>query len=103
MYVPADVTGIDLDFLKSAEDKSDALLAFEKALAMEQHVYQALLKLHKVAEEAGDAQFTDYIESEYLEEQIDAIAMLSSKCTQLQRIGNNGHGVWHFDKDFKSE
>ena len=40
---------------------------------MEQVVYKSLLNVHKIGEENNDPQFTDFIEGEFLEEQINAI------------------------------
>lgn len=93
-------TKYDIDFdliIKDTESKSDVLCAFEKALEMEQHVYEELLKLHKVAEENNDPQFSDYIEGDYLEEQITAIDELNVIISKLKLIGNDGHGLWNFD------
>ena len=47
-------------------------------------------------------QFTDFLEGEYLEEQVTAINELTKYASQLERIGNNGHGIWNFDKEFSS-
>ena len=85
------------------DDKSDVLQAFEKALEMEQVVYQSLLNVHQQGDTDNDPQFTDFIEGEYLEEQIDAINELSKYIAQLRRIGKDGHGIWNFDREFKSE
>ena len=91
-----------LDFLNSDNNKSDLLLSFEKAIDMEQIVYKSLLNLHKCADENNDPQFTDFLEGEYLEEQVNAINELTKYASQLERIGNNGHGIWNFDKEFSS-
>ena len=56
---------------------------------------------HEVGDEENDPQFTDFIEGEFLEEQITAINQLSKYIAQLRRIGKNGHGIWNFDKNFK--
>lgn len=99
-----ELTGIDaanLDFLKDS-DKSDVLLAFEKTLEMEQIVYKSLVQLHEVAEAEYDAQFADFVEGKYLEEQVEALNEISKYISQLERIGNDGHGVWNFDREFKN-
>ena len=41
----------------------------------------------------------DFIEGEYLQEQVDAIKELGGYITQLERVGQ-GHGEFHFDKTF---
>ena len=68
-------------------------------LQLEKKVNESLINLHKVAEEAGDAQFSDFIEGEFLNEQVEAISDISKKISQLEMIGDDGHGVWHFVQD----
>ena len=94
-----DIKNCNLDFLRN-KDKNDALLSFEKALEMEQIVYKSLLNVHDVADKHNDPQFADFIESEYLDEQVSALNEISKYVTQLKRIGENGHGVWNFDNKF---
>ena len=79
----------------------DVLEGFNKALEMEQKVYLKLLEVHKVGEEENDPQFCDFIEGEFLSEQIEAINQLGVYISQIKRIGLNGHGLWDFDKNFK--
>ena len=94
-----DIKNCNLDFLNN-KDKNDALLSFEKALEMEQIVYKSLLNVHDVADKQNDPQFSDFIEGEYLEEQVSALNEISKYVTQLKRIGENGHGIWNFDNKF---
>ena len=42
----------------------------QSALELEKHVNQALLDLHKIADSHGDAQMCDFIEANYLTEQV---------------------------------
>ena len=91
---------IDNNFIKEDSHKSDVLQSFELALKMEQKVYKSLLDLHKISEESNDPQFSDFIESNYLEEQIDSLNQIAKYIAQLKRIGNDGHGIWNFDKEF---
>ena len=70
--------------------------AMEAALALERHVNQSLLDLHKVADAHGDAQMMDFIEGEYLKEQVEAIKELGDHCTNLKRVGA-GLGEYQFD------
>ena len=80
---------------------NDVLTAFEKALEMEQIVYKKLLEVHRVGDEENDPQFCDYIEGEFLSEQIDSINELSVYIAKIKRIGIcNGHGIWEFDRTF---
>ena len=95
------IANVDLDYLKN-NSNNDVLASFEKALEMEQIVYKSLLQVHKTAEEQNDPQFSDFIESEYLEEQVEALNEIAKYVSQLQRIDNDGHGLWNFDREFKS-
>jgi ferritin heavy chain len=92
---------VDLHYLENKE-KNDVRLSFEKALEMEILVYNSLLNVHSVAEGCEDPQFTDFIEGEYLDEQVRAIDELKRIISQLNRIGNDGHGVWNFENQFVS-
>merc|ERR1712219_15346 len=61
------------DIAKAKTDEwSSALNAIEASLDLEKKVHEALLDLHKVADSHGDAQLTDFIEGEYLKEQVEA-------------------------------
>ena len=85
------------------EDSNINLLnAFEIALKLEQDVYNSLLSLHKIADSANDPQFADFLEGEYLEEQIDAMNELRVYISKLKLIGDNGHGQWNFDREFEN-
>ncbi|KAK3032854.1 hypothetical protein RJ639_037031 [Escallonia herrerae] len=78
-------------------EKGDALYAMELALSLEKLTNEKLLNLHKIADENSDPQMQDFIESEFLAEQVEAIKKISHYVTQLRRVGK-GHGVWHFDQ-----
>ncbi|KAL3654888.1 hypothetical protein CASFOL_000674 [Castilleja foliolosa] len=77
--------------------KGDALYAMELTLALEKLTNDKLLNLHSVADKNNDPQLADFIESEFLEEQVQAIKQISEYVAQLRRVGK-GHGVWHFDQ-----
>jgi len=95
------VSNLSLKFLNVSKKKkhTDVLNAFKHALDMEQKVYRSLLQVHKVGSECDDAQFCDFIEGEYLEEQVESINELSKYISQLELIGDNGHGVWNFSQE----
>ena len=78
---------------------SDPLDAAEDALDLEKSVNQSLLDLHKVADGAGDAQMTDFLEGEYLKEQVEAAKELSDLITKIKRVGATGTGIYLLDKD----
>ncbi|PKA51882.1 Ferritin-3, chloroplastic [Apostasia shenzhenica] len=78
-------------------EKGDALYAMELSLSLERLTNEKLLNLHNVAACCKDPQMADFIESEFLEEQVEAIKKISEYVAQLRRVGK-GHGVWHFDQ-----
>ncbi|XP_047181865.1 ferritin-2, chloroplastic [Vigna umbellata] len=78
-------------------DKGDALHAMELALSLEKLTNEKLLQLHSVATKNGDVQLADFVESEFLAEQVESIKRISEYVAQLRRVGK-GHGVWHFDQ-----
>jgi ferritin heavy chain len=71
--------------------------ALETALALEKNVNQSLLDVHAVAGSHNDANLCDFLESEYLAEQVDAIKDMGDKITQLKRAGP-GLGEYLFDQ-----
>jgi ferritin heavy chain len=58
-------------------EKGDALYAMELALALEKLVNEKLHNLHSVATRCNDPQLTDFVESEFLQEQVEAIKKIS--------------------------
>ncbi|XWS43885.1 hypothetical protein CRYUN_Cryun16bG0142900 [Craigia yunnanensis] len=78
-------------------EKGDALYAMELALSLEKLTNVKLLSLHNVAEKNNDAQMAEFIEREFLSEQVEAIKKISEYVAQLRMVGK-GHGVWHFDQ-----
>merc|ERR1712217_209672 len=77
---------------------TSALEAVEDALALEKEVNEKLLKLHAVADGACDPQMTDFLEGEFLKEQVDANRELADLITQIKRVGD-GLGVYLIDKE----
>ncbi|KAL3717009.1 hypothetical protein ACJRO7_008568 [Eucalyptus globulus] len=78
-------------------EKGDALYSMELALSLEKITNEKLLALHRVAEKNNDPQLADFIESDFLYEQVEAIKKIADFVTQLRMVGK-GHGVWHFDQ-----
>ena len=88
------------DIMKPAKDEwGSGLDAMQAALELEKTVNQALLDLHKIADKHGDFQMADFIEGNYLHEQVEAIKDLGGYITNLKRVGP-GHGEYHFDIPF---
>lgn len=69
------------------------------ALTLERKVNHALLDLHTVADKHHDFQMSDFIEGNFLHEQVDAIKELTGHITNLKRVGVTGHGEYHFDRE----
>ena len=72
----------------------DILEAFTIALEMEKEINQHLLDLHKTAE--NDPQFCDYLEGEFLKEQVEAISELSKIISVLERFNGDQHAIWNY-------
>lgn len=65
--------------------------------------FQSLLELHGIASSHSDANLCDFLETEFLQEQVDAIKEIADHVTNLKRVGE-GLGVYMFDKELsKSE
>eukprot|EP00127_Corallochytrium_limacisporum_P007487 Clim_evm9s253 gene=Clim_evmTU9s253 len=73
--------------------------AVEAALNLEKSVNESLLKVHKLASDFDDANLTDFLEGNYLHEQVEAQKQLSDYLTQLRRVGNDGMGLYLWDRD----
>jgi len=86
------------DIKKPERDEwGTGLEAMQAALALEKQVNQCLLDLHAVAGSHNDAQMCDFIEANYLTEQVEAIKQLADYVTNLKRCGQ-GLGEYLFDK-----
>jgi len=62
---------------------------------------QSFLELHKVAAKHEDPQLTDYIEGEYLKEQVKSIKEIADLITKLKRAGDTV-GLHIIDKELHS-
>lgn len=62
--------------------------------------FQSLLDIHGIGTSKEDANLCDFLESEYLQEQVDAIKELGDHVTNLKRVGE-GLGVYLYDKELK--
>merc|ERR1719216_689235 len=87
------------DIKKPDRDEwGSGLEAMQVALQLEKSVNQSLLDLHKVCASHDDAQMADFLETEYLEEQVKAIKEIGDHITQLKRVGP-GLGEYLYDKE----
>merc|ERR1719326_185675 len=66
------------------DDWTSALNAVESSLELEKKVHEALLELHKEGDSHGDAQLTDFIEGEFLKEQVEAQKEIGTLITQMR-------------------
>jgi len=86
---------------------STALEAFEDALMLERKVNHKLLALHQVAQDQNDPHLQDFLEGEYLTEQVDAIKELGDFVTKLRRMEPDhtvmSLGTHIFDKELSSK
>ena len=86
--------------IKNLIEPIEGLLdAFEKALSLEKIVNQHLLDMHKQAEIDGDNHLCDYIEGEFLDEQVKAEKELADYITNIMRCGP-GLGEFVFNEKF---
>ena len=97
------VDKIEIPLEDKIADKSFLKESFVIALGLEKKVNQSLLNLHKLASDVEDPPFTDFLEGEYLSEQVEANYELATIISQLTLIGNDGHGLWDFAKEFGDE
>jgi len=80
-----------------AIDWANGLAALEDALALERKVNESLLKLHGIAGDKNDAHLCDFLEEEYLDEQVKSINEIGKLITNAKRCGDN-LGEYQFDK-----
>eukprot|EP00123_Amoebidium_parasiticum_P014161 comp22366_c1_seq1/m.33331 comp22366_c1_seq1/g.33331 ORF comp22366_c1_seq1/g.33331 comp22366_c1_seq1/m.33331 type:complete len:172 (-) comp22366_c1_seq1:646-1161(-) len=85
------------------EEWHSALHCLEHALEVEKQMNAGLLKLHKIAEENNDTQFMDFLESKFLNEQIEANKTLADLIANLKRVGADNLGLYLFDKKLKAD
>ena len=77
------------------------MAGLETALALERKVNQSLLDLHSTASKHDDAHMSDFLEEQFLAEQVDAIKEYGDLITKCKRAGP-GLGEYLFDKDLKA-
>ena len=71
--------------------------ALQDALALERKVNESLLVIHETASKHSDPHLTDYLEEEFLDEQVKSINEISKLITNAKRCGD-GLGIYQFDK-----
>lgn len=98
-YVNSRGGTIKLDPIQPPEkfDFKTGVEAMRAALQLERDVNESLLNLHKLASQHNDAHLTDFLEEQYLDEQVESIKKLGDFVTNLERNGP-GLGEFQFDK-----
>ncbi|OWA52856.1 Soma ferritin [Hypsibius exemplaris] len=87
------------DVKKPEKDEwGTGLEAMQSALTLEKNVNQALLDLHAIAAKHNDSQLTDFLEGQYLEDQVKSIKEIGDFITTLKRVGP-GLGEYQFDHE----
>merc|ERR1719510_2791374 len=84
----------------NTDDWHSALSAVEASLELEKSVHDSLLSLHKNADEQGDAQLTDFLEGDYLKEQVEAQKEIGDLITKMKRAGDTV-GLHIIDKELQ--
>ena len=69
--------------------------AFAAALELEDVVYSSILGISKKCDDPGLEDFLD----DFIKEQLEGQYELGVKLKQLERIGNDGHGLLFFDQE----
>merc|ERR1711935_558747 len=85
----------------SSSEWGTPLQAMEAALELEKTVNQSLLDLHKASDGKGDAHLCDYIEAEFLGEQVEGIEEIGDMIAKIKRAGD-GLGLHIVDKEIGS-
>lgn len=78
--------------------ENDILESFICALNLEKEVNESLINLHHIADQEKDPQFCDYLEGNYLNEQVDSISKISKHISIIERFGKDQHGIWNYLK-----
>lgn len=78
-------------------DYTTGLEAMSAALQLERDVNDSLLRLHDLASKVNDPHLTDFLEEEFLDEQVKSIKQIGEHITNLKRVGP-GLGEFQFDK-----
>merc|ERR1712126_713838 len=84
----------------SMDEWGTALEAVEATLELEKTVNESLLVMHKTADDHGDAQMTDFLEGEFLKEQVEAVEEIADLVTKMKRAGD-GIGLHIIDKELQ--
>lgn len=76
----------------------DIQRALVLALETETLVYNRLLHMHTVASTCNDHQFADFIEGNFLDEQVKDMYELKIEMAKLKNFPSDGHARWAYDQ-----
>jgi len=82
------------------ESQPSPLEAFKDAHRLERSINDQLLKLH---ESKDDPHLQDFLEGNFLNEQVESIKKLSDWITVLRRLKDNSFGIHQFDEELFNE
>jgi len=82
-----------------SQEWENGLEALREALNLEKFVNNKLLDLHWDAQQKNDPHLQDYLEGEFLTEQVDSIKELGTYITRLERIHSSPLAEYMFDKE----
>lgn len=80
------------------EEWTDSKSAVNAALTLEKDVNKDLLELHALASTHSDPHLMDFLETEFLTEQVNSIHELATHLTNIERVSNS-LGEFIFDKE----
>lgn len=61
-------------------------------------MFQSLLEIHLIASKHRDVNLCDFLDNEFLNEQVESMKEIGDHVTNLKRVGE-GLGVFMFDKE----
>eukprot|EP00096_Caligus_rogercresseyi_P002050 TRINITY_DN1378_c0_g1_i1.p1 TRINITY_DN1378_c0_g1~~TRINITY_DN1378_c0_g1_i1.p1 ORF type:complete len:172 (-),score=75.16 TRINITY_DN1378_c0_g1_i1:55-570(-) len=82
----------------SVDSWDSAVEAMKAALQLEKDVNESLLGIHGSASKKNDPQLCDFLESEYLQEQVDGIKKIGTLLTRMKSVGP-GVGMHLLDQE----
>ncbi|XP_070387530.1 soma ferritin-like [Dermacentor albipictus] len=94
------VSAVNVDMPATATWMS-VLDALQAALALEHRVTNRLHDLHRLADDSQDPQMADFLEQEFLAEQVRSIDQLQRLITQLQNM-DTGLGEFLLDQQLRA-
>ncbi|XP_066146891.1 soma ferritin-like [Euwallacea fornicatus] len=83
------------------QDWGSAQEVMYAALELEKSVNESLLHLHSVASGHMDVHLCNFLETNFLQEQVDAIKEIADHMTNLKRVGE-GLGLFAYDEKLSS-